>query len=57
MKWLAYILPVFLIACSSLPKTIQDPPNDDLQLENVAGQAVDYVNNPIRWGGQDHYCQ
>jgi outer membrane lipoprotein len=52
MKWLIYILPVFLIACSSLPKAIQDPPSDDLQLENVAGQVAGYVNNPIRWGGK-----
>lgn len=52
MKWMTYMLPVFLIACSSLPKTIQNPPSDDLQLENVAVQAADYVNNPIRWGGK-----
>jgi outer membrane lipoprotein len=52
MKWLTYMLPLFLIACSSLPKTIQDPPSYDLQLENVAGQAENYVNHPIRWGGK-----
>jgi len=51
MKWLTYILSLFLVACSSLPKTIQDPPSYDLQLENVAGQSSDYVNKPIRWGG------
>ena len=52
MKWLIHILPVFLIACNSLPKTIQYPPSDDLQLGNVEGQAAGYVNNPIRWAGK-----
>gem|GEM_PF-2625132 len=31
MKWLIYILPIFLFSCSSLPKTIQGPTNADLQ--------------------------
>jgi hypothetical protein len=31
-------------SCSSLPKTIQDPTNTDLQLVQVLGQIDDYVN-------------
>ena len=52
MKWLIYILPIFLFSCSSLPKTIQDPPNADLQLVQVLGQIDDYVNRAVRWGGK-----
>lgn len=52
MKWLIYLLPICLVACSSLPKTIQTPPSDDLQLEQVAGQAINYENSPVRWGGK-----
>jgi outer membrane lipoprotein len=52
MKWLMYIFPLFLVACSTLPKTIQDPPRHDIQLETVAGQVSSYLNKPVRWGGK-----
>lgn len=52
MKWLIYIFPLFLFACSSLPKTIQDPPADDLQLDEVLGQLLKYKNSSVRWGGK-----
>jgi outer membrane lipoprotein len=52
MKWLIYIFPLFLIGCSSLPKTIQAPPANDLQLEQVSGQLLSYKNSAVRWGGK-----
>jgi len=52
MKWLIYLLPFCLVACSSLPKTIQDPPIYDLQLEAVAGRATTHENQAVRWGGK-----
>ena len=39
-------------SCSSLPKTIQDPTNNDLQLVQVLGQIDDYVNRAVRRGGK-----
>lgn len=52
MKWLVYIGPLFLFACSTLPQTIQDPPGNDLQLKQVSEQFTSYKNNFIRWGGK-----
>jgi len=52
MKWLIFLLPFCLVACSSLPKTIQDPPSYDLQLDHVAGQAAVHESSAVRWGGK-----
>ena len=52
MKWLIYIFPLFLFACSSLPKTIQSPPINDPQLEKVSADFVQYKDSSIRWGGK-----
>lgn len=52
VKQVIVILSVFLSACSSLPVAIKTPPEQDVQLKQVASHVTEYIGKRVRWGGQ-----
>jgi outer membrane lipoprotein len=51
MKYYLLITCFALVACSSLPPAIQDPPAVDISYPQVIGNIGSYKNAPVRWGG------
>lgn len=52
MKWLLIVLSAVAIqGCSNLPVAIKNPPDPDLQYQEVAGNVSQFQGKAVRWGG------
>lgn len=53
MKKLIVILTILLSGCSTLPPSIQTPPEGNLQLRRVRINDIEsFIGEQVRWGGK-----
>ncbi|CAG1022086.1 partial Outer membrane protein Slp, partial [Patescibacteria group bacterium] len=51
MKPYLLLLYLFLVACSSVPTNIENPPVFDISYNYAVQDSERYKNMPVRWGG------
>lgn len=51
MKAFILLLYLFLVACSSLPVNIENPPVSDISYNHAVQSNERYQKMPVRWGG------